>query len=106
MSIHSVHAASVNPLDHKMMKGDLALLFKVFPVVPGFDVSGVVVKAGLYCTRVKPGDSVYGLAAFRKCGAFAGRTLCAVLFCTWLLMGVVHVCQNMWSWRKSKSHSS
>lgn len=39
-----VRAASVNPVDWKVMAGGLdGLLDAVFPVIPGWDVSGVVV---------------------------------------------------------------
>ncbi len=44
-----VHATSVNPIDWKMMKGFLKLVQfgKVFPFVPCFDFSGVVVEVGI-----------------------------------------------------------
>jgi alcohol dehydrogenase len=66
-----VHAASVNPLDWKMMAGNKSLVNRALPFIPGFDVSGVVVQAGLDCRRIRRGDEVYGLANFRRCGTFA-----------------------------------
>lgn len=43
-----VHATSINPVDWKMMAGNLSLVQfgKIFPFVPCFDVSGVVVDVG------------------------------------------------------------
>src|SRR5262249_22894318 len=42
-----VRAASVNPVDWKCREGYLdAVLEPVFPVIPGWDVSGVVVRPG------------------------------------------------------------
>lgn len=42
-----VKAAGVNPVDWKIMTGDLTgLLDAVFPVVPGWDVAGVVRAVG------------------------------------------------------------
>jgi len=63
-----------------MMLGDLAVMNQSFPFIPGFDVSGVIVKAGLFCKRLKPGDEVYGLAAIRRCGAFSGGYRCLLRY--------------------------
>lgn len=43
-----VHATSINPIDWKLMSGKLSLVQfgKIFPFVPCFDVSGVVVDVG------------------------------------------------------------
>ena len=49
-----VKAAAVNPVDWKVMTGGLdGLLEAVFPVVPGWDVAGVVVAVGPDTPRVR-----------------------------------------------------
>jgi len=44
------------------MKGELSILFSTFPMVPCFDVAGIVTQIGENCRRLKVGDSVYGCA--------------------------------------------
>jgi NADPH:quinone reductase-like Zn-dependent oxidoreductase len=56
-----VHAAGVNPVDLGIRAGRLAGSFPHhFPIVPGWDVSGVVEAAGPAVTAFAPGDEVYG----------------------------------------------
>ncbi|MBV2356182.1 NADP-dependent oxidoreductase [Streptomyces sp. J2-1] len=56
-----VCAAAVNPVDWKCREGRLdAALDTVFPVVPGWDVSGVVVQPGAAVTEYAVGDEVIG----------------------------------------------
>jgi len=56
-----VRAASVNPVDWKIQAGYLdAALDAVFPVIPGWDVSGVVEKTGPAVTEFAVGDEVIG----------------------------------------------
>ncbi|MCX5207400.1 NADP-dependent oxidoreductase [Streptomyces sp. NBC_00237] len=56
-----VKAASVNPVDWKILGGYLdPVLDAVFPVVPGWDVAGVVEKAGASVSEYAPGDEVVG----------------------------------------------
>ncbi|EGX58360.1 putative zinc-binding oxidoreductase [Streptomyces zinciresistens K42] len=56
-----VRAAAVNPVDWKCREGYLdGLLEPVFPVVPGWDVCGVVVQPGLAVTEFGVGDEVIG----------------------------------------------
>lgn len=68
-----VHAASVNPLDWKLMKGGPYLvrllqgLGKPKIKRPGVDVAGQVEAVGGNVTRFKPGDEVFGTCL----GAFA-----------------------------------
>jgi NADPH:quinone reductase-like Zn-dependent oxidoreductase len=69
-----VRAASVNPVDWKCREGHLdPLLDAVFPVVPGWDVSGVVVRPGLAVTEFAAGDEVIGYVRedFLSRGTFA-----------------------------------
>ncbi|MGV8909386.1 MAG: NADP-dependent oxidoreductase [Propionicimonas sp.] len=60
-----VVAAGINPVDYKVREGYLqGLMPAVFPVVPGWDVSGVVVKVGLDTPEFAVGDEI--LAYVRK----------------------------------------
>lgn len=71
-----VRAAGVNPVDWKVMAGGLdALMPTQFPVIPGWDVAGVVVAVGLDTPEFAVGDEVMAYA--RKdtvsAGTFAKR---------------------------------
>ncbi len=56
-----VRAASVNPVDWKVRAGYLDPIMDVqFPVVPGWDVAGVVEKVGLDTPEYQVGDEVFG----------------------------------------------
>lgn len=56
-----VRAASVNPVDWKVRAGYLDQVLDVdFPVVPGWDVAGVVERPGLDTPELAAGDEVYG----------------------------------------------
>ncbi|MFF7973032.1 zinc-binding dehydrogenase [Streptomyces sp. NPDC007905] len=69
-----VRAAAVNPVDWKCREGYLdGVLDAVFPVVPGWDVSGVVVQPGAAVTEFSVGDEVIGYVRedFLSRGTFA-----------------------------------
>ncbi|MFC9931063.1 NADP-dependent oxidoreductase [Streptomyces sp. NPDC127190] len=69
-----VRAAAVNPVDWKCREGYLdAALDAVFPVIPGWDVSGVVVQPGAAVTEFAVGDEVIGYVRedFLSRGTFA-----------------------------------
>lgn len=56
-----VRATSVNPVDWKVREGYLdGLMDAVFPVVPGWDVAGVVEQVGADAHEFAVGDEVYG----------------------------------------------
>lgn len=58
-----VKAAAVNPVDWKVMAGGLdGLLDSVFPVVPGWDVAGVVAAVGPDTPEFAAGDEVIAYA--------------------------------------------
>ncbi|MGE7383910.1 NADP-dependent oxidoreductase [Streptomyces sp. NPDC004126] len=58
-----VRCASVNPVDWKIMSGGLdGLMDTVFPVVPGWDVSGTVERVGIDAPEFAAGDAVMGYA--------------------------------------------
>lgn len=55
-----VHASSVNPIDWKIPGGQMAARYgSAFPLILGFDASGVVVEAGAGVTEFAPGDEVF-----------------------------------------------
>lgn len=69
-----VRSASVNPVDWKVMAGGLdAMMEVVLPVVPGWDVAGVVESVGLDTPEFAPGDEViaYARKDFVHGGTFA-----------------------------------
>ncbi|MDS1112548.1 NADP-dependent oxidoreductase [Gordonia westfalica] len=56
-----VRASSVNPVDWKVREGHLAeIMDTVFPVIPGWDVAGVVEQVGLDTPEFQVGDEVFG----------------------------------------------
>ncbi len=56
-----VRAAGVNPVDWKLREGYADSVHDVyFPVVPGWDVAGVVETVGPAVTEFEPGDEVIG----------------------------------------------
>ncbi|EPD61497.1 NADP-dependent oxidoreductase [Streptomyces sp. HGB0020] len=69
-----VRAAAVNPVDWKCRAGHLdGMLDAVFPVVPGWDLSGVVVRPGVSVTEFTAGEEVIGYVRedFLSRGTFA-----------------------------------
>jgi NADPH:quinone reductase-like Zn-dependent oxidoreductase len=60
-----VIACGVNPADPLVVSGRLAKEFGThLPLIPGYDVAGVVDKIGAKITKLKVGDGVYGYALF------------------------------------------
>ena len=58
-----VVATSVNPIDRRLRSGELQeYITRTFPVVPGWDLSGRIVKVGAKVTDWQVGDEVLGLA--------------------------------------------
>ncbi|MEO2038200.1 MAG: NADP-dependent oxidoreductase [Martelella sp.] len=67
-----VKAASVNPMDWKIRRGEMKMLSgSQFPRGLGHDFSGVVDAVGPDVERFKAGDEVFGAASIRQAGAFA-----------------------------------
>jgi NADPH:quinone reductase-like Zn-dependent oxidoreductase len=67
-----VHATSVNPIDWKVRAGHLKSLIPYpLPLIPGWDVSGVVEALGPGASRFRPGDEVYGRPDIARNGAYA-----------------------------------
>src|SRR5438067_8393546 len=60
-----VVASSVNPADPLTLSGKYAREFGThLPLIPGYDIAGVVEKAGVKVTKLKAGDAVYGYPTF------------------------------------------
>lgn len=67
-----VYAASINPIDFKMVQGKLRRIQKhAFPAPVGFDASGVIIGRGKGATRFFIGDEVYVRADRNRTGTFA-----------------------------------
>src|SRR5580765_1672611 len=67
-----VHAAGVNPIDWKVREGHMKDFWPhKFPLIPGWDLSGVVEKLSRGVSRFKIGDEVYSLPDPNRDGAYA-----------------------------------
>ena len=60
-----VIASSVNPADPLTLSGKYAKEFGThLPLIPGYDIAGIVAKTGANVTQLKVGDAVYGYPTF------------------------------------------
>ena len=60
-----VIASSVNPADPLTLSGKYAKEFGThLPLIPGYDIAGVIEKTGANVTKLKVGDAVYGYPTF------------------------------------------
>jgi len=60
-----VIASGVNPADPLTLSGKYAREFGThLPLIPGYDIAGVVEKTGANISKLKVGDPVYGYATF------------------------------------------
>ena len=60
-----VIASGVNPADPLTLSGKYAREFGThLPLIPGYDIAGVVEKTGAKVTNLKAGDAVYGYPTF------------------------------------------
>src|SRR5438874_13437497 len=60
-----VIASGVNPADPLIISGKYAEQFGThLPLIPGYDVAGIVERTGGQITQLKRGDAVYGYALF------------------------------------------
>jgi len=67
-----VHAAGVNPIDWKVREGHMKDFWShKFPLILGWDLSGVVEKLGTGVSRFKIGDEVYSVPDSTRNGAYA-----------------------------------
>ena len=69
-----IHAASLNPIDYKIVRGDLRRVsFYTLPHRLGYDLSGIVTTVGEGVSRFKPGDAVYARTSGDSIGSFAEK---------------------------------
>jgi len=67
-----VHAAGVNPIDWKVREGYMKDFWPhEFPLILGWDLSGVVEKIGTGVSHFKKGDEVYSVPDASRDGAYA-----------------------------------
>ena len=67
-----VHAAAVNPVDWKIRAGyTKGFLDYTLPLIPGWDLSGVVESVGSAVSDWKPGDEVYARPDLSRNGSYA-----------------------------------
>src|SRR5205814_5772877 len=60
-----VIASGVNPADPLTLSGKYAREFGTrLPLIPGYDIAGIVEKTGPNVTKLKAGDAVYGYPTF------------------------------------------
>lgn len=71
-----VIAAGVNPVDGLIRSGKYAKFFNTtLPLIPGYDIAGVVEKAGAKIAKFKTGDAVYAYIDLQKGGGYAEYAL-------------------------------
>jgi hypothetical protein len=67
-----IYSAGVNPIDYKIIEGQLKALQKLkFPAQIGFDVAGVVIEKGDEVNNFNIGDKVYSRVSGDEPGTFA-----------------------------------
>lgn len=67
-----VHAAGVNPADWKIREGHLQQLVQhKFPLIPGWDLSGVIEEIGTDASQFQKGDEVFSKPDTSRDGAYA-----------------------------------
>lgn len=99
-----VKFAGINPIDWKVRQGNLKMLTgKSFPRAMGSDFSGTVLAVGAGVTRLKPGDSVFGLSRLKESGSLGDAVVTNESFvakkptnCRW---SRPHAFQPQASWR-------
>ncbi|MFT6956973.1 MAG: NADPH2:quinone reductase [Halieaceae bacterium] len=58
-----IGATSINPIDRRLRAGELTeYITRTYPVVPGWDMAGRIVKLGVNVTDWQVGDDILGLA--------------------------------------------
>jgi len=67
-----VHAASINPIDYKIIEGAMKNINKLsFPAPIGFDVAGKIIAKGDKATQFNIGDEVFARVPTEASGTFA-----------------------------------
>jgi len=71
-----VYAASLNPIDYKLLHGDLKKVMPMqFPITLGFDAAGIVESVGNAVVKFKVGDKVLVRASRESLRTFAEYTV-------------------------------
>jgi NADPH:quinone reductase-like Zn-dependent oxidoreductase len=67
-----VHAAGINPVDWKIREGYLKQMHEyTLPLIPGWDVSGVVEALGVGVVKLEQGEEVFSRPDISRDGAYA-----------------------------------
>src|SRR5713101_4660780 len=67
-----VVATGVNPVDGMVRAGMFAKYAKTpFPMIPGYDIAGIVEKTGTKIAKFKKGDSIYAYISLKDGGGYA-----------------------------------
>src|SRR5713101_1171652 len=67
-----VVATGVNPVDGMVRAGMFAKYAKTpFPMIPGYDIAGIVEKTGTKIAKFKKGDSIYAYMSLKHGGGYA-----------------------------------
>lgn len=67
-----VHAAGINPVDWKIRQGAMKESMEdPFPIIPGKDVAGEVLKTGKAAKDFKPGDRIFAMSDEPTGGGYA-----------------------------------
>ena len=89
-----VHASALNPADFKSITGEAKILHaRVFPMVVGFDFSGIIDALGKNVSGFERGDEVFGHLPYGRAtrlGAFAEYTLTNAIALAKKPVGVAH----------------
>ena len=89
-----VHASALNPADFKSITGEAKILHaSVFPMVVGFDFSGVIDALGKNVSGLERGDEVFGHLPYGRAtrlGSFAEFTLANATALAKKPVGIAH----------------
>ena len=67
-----VKAASLNPIDYKLVEGELKDMVTLnLPATVGYDVSGVIIEKGVAVSNYKIGDEIYARVPQNQMGTIA-----------------------------------
>ncbi|NQY66551.1 MAG: NADP-dependent oxidoreductase [Flavobacteriales bacterium] len=67
-----VHAASVNPVDFKVVNGNIKRFLKLtMPASVGYDIAGTIIKKGNNVSNFEVGDEIFGVLSSKQPGSIA-----------------------------------
>jgi NADPH:quinone reductase-like Zn-dependent oxidoreductase len=98
-----VYAAGVNPIDWKVREGYAKSWLKhKLPLVPGWDVSGVIVERGRKVEGFREGDEVYGKLDTARDGAYAEYVVSQTVLIHAAAGGVGHFAVQFAKWKGAR----